>query len=302
MQNTLQISVPALRLLSTLAIPFRGHNLLTQSRLIGSLSLALFAASAGASPVYVATSSGQFGIVDPTTGAFTQIGPTTPDPLGGLVQGTNGYLGISFSGNLDSVNPSTGTISVIGATGLGFNAFDTAELAGTVYATDFSNNIYTVNIATGAATLLGYTGIPPAPELINPADFCDEALFAAGGNLYATFDGIDGATLAPVIDPEIYRINPSTGVATPVTSTSLFLDAAVDIDGVVYAFQTQPSTLTSHVLSLDLATGNTTFVANVDSTAAFIDGAAAAPEPAPIMLAGIGIAAILVSRRRSRRS
>jgi hypothetical protein len=276
--------------------------MLTQLRTSFLLTLTLFAASASAGTLYVATFSGQFGTVDPTTGAFSQIGPTTADPLGGLVPGLNGFLGISFSGNLDSVNPATGAISVIGATGLGYSALDTAELGGMVYATDFSNNLYTVNTATGAATLIGYTGIPPAPELIDPADFCDEALFAAGGNLYATFDGIDGTTLAPVINPELYQINPSTGAATPLASTSLFLNAAVDVNGTVYAFQTQPSTLTSDVFSLDLATGNTTFIASVDSTASFIDGAAATPEPTTITLAGVGIAAILISRRRRRRS
>ena len=45
--------------------------------------------------------------------------------------------------------------------GLGFSALDTAELNGTVYATDFSNNLYTINTATGAATLIAYSGIRP---------------------------------------------------------------------------------------------------------------------------------------------
>lgn len=247
------------------------------------------------------TVSGQFGAVNPTTGAFSQIGPTTPDPLGGLVPGSNGLLlGVSFSGNLDSVNPSTGAITVIGATGLGFNAFDTAELGGTVYETDFSNNLYTVNASTGAATLIGYTGIPPAPELTNtnPADQCDEALFAAGGNLYATFDGFNTTTFALVDNPELYQINPSTGVATLLAPTSIHLNAAVDLDGTLYTFQGQPSTFTSNVLSLDLATGTTSLMSNVDSTATFIDGAVAAPEPDSIALAGAGIIAMLIFRRR----
>ncbi len=276
--------------------------MLLQRKLIISLSLVLLTASANASPLLsVVTVSGQFGTVDPTTGAFNQIGPTTPDPLGGLVPGPNGYLGISFSGNLDSVKPKTGAISVIGATGLGFSALDTAELNGTVYATDFSNNLYTINTATGAATLIAYTGIPPAPS--NPADECDEALFAAGGKLYATFDAFNATTFAVVINPELYQIDPSTGSATLLAPTSLHLNAAVDVNGSAYAFQGQPSTFTSDVLSLNLATGNTTFLASVSSAAAFTDGAAAAvPEPASIAMTGIGIFAVFVLRRRSRRS
>jgi hypothetical protein len=72
------------------------------------LSLA-FALSASADPLlYVSTAEGKFGTLDPATGAFNQIGPTLSDPLGGLVLGPNGYEGVSFSGNLDSVNPATG--------------------------------------------------------------------------------------------------------------------------------------------------------------------------------------------------
>ena len=92
--------------------------MLTQQNLILPLTLVLSAA-AGAGPiVYVTTYTGQFGTLNPTTGAFTQIGPSTADPLNGLVAGPNGnLLGVSFSGNLVSINPATGATSVIGATG-----------------------------------------------------------------------------------------------------------------------------------------------------------------------------------------
>ncbi len=272
--------------------------MLNRQKLILSLAVALFTASASAdSLVYVTsynpyTDTGKFGTMNPTTGAFTQIGPTTPDPLGGLVQGSNGYIGISFTGNLDSVNRATGAISVIGATGLGTSALDTAELNGTVYETDFSNNLYRVNTTTGTASLVGRTGIPPAPT--NPADLIDEAFFSAGGKLYATFDAFNASTMVLVDDPELYRINPTTGVATLVGPTALHLDAAVDVNGTVYGF-----TSANTVLSLDLATGNTGFVANYDPAAFFVTGAAVAtPEPVSFALVGIGIAGILVSGRR----
>jgi hypothetical protein len=107
------------------------------------------------------------------------------------------------------------------------------------YETDFSGNLYTVNTATGATTLIGYTGIPPARA--DPADKCDEALFTAGGNLYATFDAFDPPTSAVVIDPELYEIDPTTGVATLLAPTSLHLNAAVDVNGIVYAFRFRDS-------------------------------------------------------------
>ena len=60
------------------------------------ISLTLFAASASASPIlYVVTYGGQFGTLDSATGAFTQIGPTTSDPIGGLVAGPSGSLLVS---------------------------------------------------------------------------------------------------------------------------------------------------------------------------------------------------------------
>jgi len=247
----------------------------TRRKLIFALSLALSLASAEAGPLlYVVTLTGQFGVVNPSTGAFQQIGPTTMDPLGGLVQRRYQYVGISISGNLDAVRPATGSISLIGPTGLGSNALDTAELNGQVYATDFSNNLYTIDTETGAATLIGYTGIPPAPTETNVV--CDEALFSANRKLYASFDAFNVTTLAVVIPPELYEIDPATGGATPIAPTSLHLNAAVEAGGTVYAFQAQLATFTSDVLTLDLATGNTTLLAPVNSAAAPIDGAAVA--------------------------
>jgi hypothetical protein len=281
--------------------------MLTQRKLILSLALALSTVSASAGPVvYVVTFNGQFGSptaggfgsINPTTGACNQIGASLADPLGGLVQGgPTGYLGVSFSGNLDSVNPATGAVSVIGATGLGGLALDTAELNGTVYETDVNQNLYTINTATGAASLIGSTGIPPAPS--DPADLFDEAFFSAGGKLYVTWDAFNATTLALVNDPELYQINTTTGLATDVAATAFQLDAAIAVSGTVYAFTTS----TTQVLSLDVATGDTTFVTNYDPAAFFITGAAdATPEPASFALVGAGIAAVLVSRRRRRHS
>ncbi len=278
--------------------------MLARPTLILSLALALLTASANAGPlVYVVTFNGQFGApspgefgsIDPTTGVYNQIGPSMADPLGGLVVGPNGYIGVSFTGNLDSVDPATGAITVIGATGLGALALDTAGLNGTVYETDLNQNLYTINPATGAATLIGSTGIDPVPT--DPADLFDEALFSVGGTLYATWDSFNATTLALVDDPELYQINTTTGVATEVGPTARQIDAAIEVNGTVYAFT---ATNTPQVLSLDLATGDTSVVTNYDPAAFFITGAAAVPEPASFALVGIGV--IFVSRRRRRHS
>jgi hypothetical protein len=208
-------------------------------------------------------------------------------------------LGVSYGGNLDSVNPATGVISVVGATGLGpalaTAALATGELNGTVYETDGSNNLYTVNMMTGTASLMGPTGLPQCPSVTDPDDIADEALFAAGGKLYATFDGFNFITNAVVDAPELYQINPATGAATLIGPTAFGIDAALQVNGTVYGY-----TAANTVLSLNLANGDTTFVTNYDPNALDITGAAPTPEPASFGLLAIGIAAVLAAKRLQR--
>ena len=287
--------------------------MLNQRKLFMALSLALFAASASAGPIVYTVSinynnfTGQFGTMDLTTGAFNQIGPVIADPLDGLMPGPNGKLiSLSESGNLDSVNPVTGAVSVIGATGLGDLAGVTAEFNGTVYATDLYNNFYSVNTTTGVASLIGPTGLPICPSLISPVEVSDETLFTANGKLYATFDGINLMNSTLVDPPELYQINPVTGVATLVGATALGLQAVVQINGTAYGLDFDP-TGQNTVLSLNLANGNTTFLNDYASSpvaggvnAFAVTGASPTPEPASFALVGIGIA--LVACRRRRRS
>jgi hypothetical protein len=271
--------------------------MLSKRNLITSLILCAAPAIVRAD-VYVTTFGGQFGTLNPTTGAFTQIGPSNSDPLLGLVPGPNGsLLGVSLGGNLDAVNPATGVVSVIGATGMGpapaTSPFETGEFQGTVYVTDGNNNLYDVNTATGAASLIGATGLPPCPSVTDVTGLGDEAFFAAGGNLYLTFDGFDYVTSAVLVPPALYRINPATGAATLIGPTAFGIDAALQVNGTVYAF-----TSADTVLSLNVANGSTGFVTNYDPNAMDITGASPTPEPALFGLLGIGIAAVLVCKQR----
>ena len=271
--------------------------MLTQRTLIISAAIALTAASASADAVvYVTIFNGQFGAptpglfgtVDANTGMFNQLGPALSDPLGGIVSRPGGALiGVSFSGNLDSINPTTGAVTVIGATGLGGLALDTAQLNGTVYETDLNQNLYTINTTTGLATLIGPADIPPAPT--DPADLFDEALFSANGALYATWDSFNATTLAFVDNPELI------GVATEAGPTGRHIDAAIAIGGTNYAF-----TATNQVLSLNLMNDHASFVTNYDAAAFFITGAASTPEPSSLTLLAMGITTIVVSQWRRR--
>lgn len=284
-------------------------------KLFLSLSLALFTVSASASPIVYTVSinfnnfTSQFGTMDLSTGVFNQIGSVIPDGLGGLMPQSNGkLLSLSLSGNLDSIDPATGAVSVIGATGLGNLAGVTAEYNGTVYATDLYNNFYSVNTTSGLASLIGVTGIPICPSLISPVEVSDEAMFTANGKLYVTFDGVNLMTSSLVDPPELYQINPVTGVATTVGATALGLQAVVQINSTVYGFDFNPMG-SNALLSLNVANGNTTFLNSYNSSpvaggvnAFAVTGASPTPEPAPFMLVGIGIAAVVVSRWRKRLS
>lgn len=302
--------------------------MLTRRKLMISLALLVCTLSSNAGPLtYVIANndndgSHHFGTVDLTTGAFQQIGSDTPVGSEGLAAGPNGsLLTLAYDSNLYSINPGTGAFRLVGPTGLG--DCSTPESAcgptsnltlggvnGILYATDFQNRIYNVNALTGSATLIGRTGIPAIPfvpgslNADGTINLYEEALFGAEGKLYATFDAFafDLTTLSPVtiaVAPALYEINPSTGLATVVSPTELALGAVVGVNGTQYAF----NLLRGQLLSLNVANGNTTFVADTDPTAGTIRGATATPEPASMALTGIGIAAALVcGRRRHQRA
>jgi hypothetical protein len=249
-------------------------------------------ASSGQRFVYVVTSNQQFGTVNLATGAFYQIGPQTPEGQANLVWGPDDLLySLTFSGNLERIDPATGQTSVVGQTGLYFNAFDLAGVSGQLYATDFANNLYAVDSHTGAATLISATGVPPDPNVPfttngdGTINLCDESLYGFGGRLYATFDSftLDPGTLAttPVVPPALYEIDPRSGMANQIAPTVLNLGAAVQLEGRFYGFQWVPTGFTAagpqiatQLVALDVTDGSVQPLTAIDPTAGGITGAA----------------------------
>lgn len=284
---------------NTRRIRLTGLRVFMQSVLFVLLGLFVFTATASASPlVYVVTVNQQFGTVDLATGTFHAIGAPTPEPMSNLVWGSDGSLFTLFtlSGSLVKINPLNGNTTVVGPTGLGFNAFDLAGVNGKLYLTDFSNNIYSVNPHTGAATLLRATGMPPDPSVPftfnNDGTFnlCDETIYGVGAYLYVTFDSFDFnpnpgpsfLVVTPKVNPMLYRIDPSTGIATPVGRTDVQLSASVAVDGKFYAFRAPLTGFAggfpqgySQLVTLDLTTGKVSYVATIDPSAGVIFGATA---------------------------
>jgi len=242
--------------------------------------------------VYVITGGLQFGAVDLRSGAFILIGPGLPPDVGaGLVPGRGrSLLTLSFSGNLDAIDPATGRTARVGATGLGDcstpaspcgpnSANVIGQLDDTYYATDFAQNLYSVNPRTGAAKLIGPTGIPAItfiPFSANPDGSLNvyaESLFSARGKLYANFATARlnpaTGTATPVIPGALYQINPTTGYARLVAPTDTSLTSTVNVDETIYAFDAA----TGQVVTLDVRNGLTTAVSDLDPAAGLIGGA-----------------------------
>lgn len=272
--------------------------MLIQSLLFVMLGLFLLPVSASAAPlVYVVNLNQQFGTLDLATGAFHPIGAPAPEQLAGLVWGPDGslYTIFALSGSLVKINPSTGNMGVVGLTGLGSNVFSFAGVEGKLYVTDFNNNIYSVDRRTGVATLIHATGIPPDPTV--PFTFnadgtfnlCDESFYGVNGQLYATFDSFDFNPNAdpnflvvnPKVHPKLYRIDPSTGEATPIGRTDMQLVSSVAVDGKFYGFRGVLTGFSggfpqaySELVTIDLDSGKISYVMPLDPALGPVFGAA----------------------------
>jgi hypothetical protein len=285
-----------------------------------AVALLVSAPALEAGSLVYAIGGAQFGTMDLATGAFTKIADTPPI-LQYLASGpSNTLLTMSFDGNLDSINPVTGAVSVVGATGFGDCSgtvvanlsncqLSFGQALGKYFATDFNNNLYSINPLTGQATLIGKTGIPaltflPAiPAADGSFDFYDENLFAANGKLYANFDtghfqpptGADpNPEITATTTPALYRINPITGAASEVAGTDFSQVTIANINGTVYSFEGDGS-----IDILDVSTGKTTFFSNSDPNLGLVGGVAAIPEPAPLALTlcGVGVLAMMIRKR-----
>ncbi len=194
------------------------------------------------SPVLAVSSAsgGLCGTINLANGQWTQLSSGTV--VAGIGQSVNMYGGAYQGNTLYQVNPANCSYTAVGngtVTG-GYRDFGatTGELYG--IAQDSASDLYSVNPSTGATTFIGPTNLP----------------FNGGQGVSANCPVLY-ATAQPNSDSALYLINTTTGAATEIGDTGVgAIDALVCENGTLYA-----ATLTGNLYTLNLTTGQATFVA-----------------------------------------
>jgi len=186
---------------------------------------------------YAVSSTGQFGVVDLTSGSF-RYGTCIPAACnsntpggGGLGYGPGGalYLYDFPSQNLYRISPVSATATLIGNVGVSFSVF--AGLGdGRLFGIDFTQDLFQVDPNTGATTRLAHLFAS------SPDGFIATSLSGDGTNLYFSYDAPDFA--AEPHASTLYRINPNTGAIAQIGLTGADqIGGTGFIDGVLYGFR-----------------------------------------------------------------
>lgn len=163
----------------------------------------------------VTTDSALLHITPPSnpSGSSSFVSNDSGSNIGVFGSTTAGLYAVDDSGNLLSINPTTGAASMIGATGLGNGGGGLSANGSTLYLTEQST-LYTVNTATGTATAVGNTG---------PYDFL--AMVYEDGTLYgAAKDPANGLNYVAEINPTSGAVSDAvlTGGAFPTTTDRIW--------------------------------------------------------------------------------
>ena len=263
-------------------------------RNIVGVAIVVLACAASALPaeLYVTTTTGRFGRLDPQTGTYTQIGNTNP-VLVGLGYGPDGSLYGFEDGALNArlfrVNPANAALTFVGNTGIPStyvdpNAGGGWAMGGTsdghLYAFSWqpptlgpNAYLYSIDPATAQSTQIGNMGFPTYGTINGDGS----------GGLYATTGGTN----------EFFQLNRTTGAGTLLGSGSFGTVFAMGFTGgTMYAMN-----INGQIYSVNLNNGASTLVSTYNVSAlGQMYAAAPVPEPAALLLVVLGAAAIV--RRR----
>jgi len=221
--------------------------------------------------------SGTFGILDGTTGVFTQISTGNPSLAGlAMVNGTLYGTDYESGGQLYSINTATGAYTPVG-TASGLSYYDFGGTATGLYALSFPNlEFYSINTTTGAATDIGPSGLP------------------SGGLSQLTNNS---SALYVIETSGLYTVNPTTGSTTFVANTNGY-DSLSFVGGTLYGAGSLPGTIDT----IDTTTGATTTGPaitgfNPNDTAVFGMAAVTTPEPGAVFTLGLALAGLASALR-----
>lgn len=244
----------------------------------------MFANTLHAAPIWMTGDDGQnLYTVDSNTGAGALVGNFGQSDTYTLAFSQNGTLyGISngFSnGTLVTIDRATGHATTVGvSTGVGNMMSLAFAQDGTLYAGSWSNNnLYTINASTGAASLVGNLGFGGIMDL----DFDSQ------GNLYALSDAL-------------YRVDRVTGHGTLVSNLANTCLMGMAIDAADRFLATDYCSNNSPLYQVNTSNGALTNL-GASGIGRLMGGAIApvnVPEPGTVVLLGLAIAGLMVSRLR----
>ena len=174
------------------------------------------------------TSPDTLGTIDLATGAYTSISTIT-NPNGGIFTGlaidhTDGTFYVSDVTQLFTVDPGTGTVTLVGSFGTTGNGIIDIDISpsGQMYGHDLGDDsIYTIDKTTGVATLVGPTGLNVNFAQGMTFDNADGTLYVfaytgGGTNTYGTVDLNTGAVTPLAQDNPLGEFEGATQTIAPV--------------------------------------------------------------------------------------
>lgn len=224
----------------------------------------------------------------PGTGAAVEIGPT-PIYVGIDFVGDGRLVGVGTGGGLDAIDPSTGTATRIGSTGLtgvfeGDLAYDAVRdvlwLARSRQTPD-TPQLFRVDLQSGLADLVGDVA----------TDDLSGLAVDAAGSLW----GIASNGNLPGVDPQLLRLDPADGSVLSARELGVPTGAVVGADISDSTGELFMATDLGDFFRIDTGTGLASFV----DTTGVARAAGLAYVPAPMSLSCLTVALALATRRRS---
>jgi hypothetical protein len=202
--------------------------------LLATVALMTSLAMARAVPqAYMGTDTGEFGVIDLTTGVFSLLG-NSGQTLAGMAVADGELFASAYHtalGDVFTINPANGSLASLGASGIDIDDFGSTTSG--LFAVGVDGDLYSISPSSGAATLIGPIGV----------GFGSWRGLSTNSSILYFGNG-----------PNLYTLNTSTGAAALVGDMGggVELGALLTEGGTLYGGAEEPSL---QVVTLDPASG-----------------------------------------------